>query len=296
MIDAHHHIWRQADLPWLIGPEQPRIFGSYGPLKRDYPLEEYLADLDGTGITQSVYVQVNWAPNWAVDEVAWVTAESERTGWPMAIVGYADMTRDDVGRTLDRMKPYGRMRGIRQQLHWHENPAYRFAKTPDLASDPTVRKNIAKLADYGWSFDLQVFAGQMEGAAALAAACPDTTFILQHNGMLEDRSDAGVALWREGMKRLADRPNVVTKLSAFGTFAHRNDPAFIASQVKEALHLFGPERCLFGSNFPIEKLWTTYAELWDAFRKAVPKEHRQAIFNDTAARVYRLKDTTKGET
>src|SRR5690606_23020803 len=88
IIDAHHHIWRQADLPWLLGPSQPRIFGDYEPIKRDYPIEEFLADIAGTGVEKSVYVQANWAPNWAADEAAWVQETADRTGWPHAIVGY----------------------------------------------------------------------------------------------------------------------------------------------------------------------------------------------------------------
>ncbi|MEO0760707.1 MAG: amidohydrolase family protein, partial [Pseudomonadota bacterium] len=182
MIDAHHHIWRQADLPWLLGPERPRIFGPYAAIKRDYTIEEYLDDIAGLGITRSVYVQANWAPNWFEDEVAWVQATAERTGWPHAIVGYADMTVRDVRRQLDRLVRYPLMRGIRQQFHWHEDPRYRFAARPDLAEDPAVQANVARLAEYGWSFDLQVFAPQMAGAARLAEACPDVTFVLQHAG------------------------------------------------------------------------------------------------------------------
>jgi predicted TIM-barrel fold metal-dependent hydrolase len=291
MIDAHHHIWRQTDLPWLLGPERPRIFGPYGAIKRDYPIEEYLADIDGTGIAKSVYVQANWAPNWAADEAAWVSAEAGRTGWPHAIVAFADMTARDVRPALDRLAAFPLVRGIRHQFHWHENPLYRFAPRADLCADPVVRANIARLADYGFSFDLQVFAGQMEGAADLAAATPGVTFVLQHAGMLEDTSKAGRTAWERGMKRLAACPNVVTKLSAFGTFTHRNDPDFIADMVTTAAKLFGADRCMYGSNFPIEKLWTSYADLFAAFRaaaKGLPKKAQTQIFNDTAARVYRL--------
>lgn len=291
MIDAHHHIWRQKDLPWLLGPEQPRIFGPYAAIKRDYPIEEYLDDVKDTGIEKSVYVQANWAPNWAADEVAWVSEEAQRTGWPHAIVGYADFTAADVRPQLDKLKPYPLMRGIRQQFHWHENPLYRFAARPDLPADPTVQKNIARLAEYGWSFDLQVFPAQMEDAAKLARACPDVTFILQHAGMLEDTSDEGWSQWRDGMRRLAECGNVVTKLSAFGTFIHRNDAAFIKQMIVETEQIFGAKRCLFGSNFPIEKLWTSYSELFAAFRQGaskLSKSAQKAIFNDTAARVYRL--------
>jgi predicted TIM-barrel fold metal-dependent hydrolase len=291
MIDAHHHIWLQKDLPWLLGPEQPRIFGPYAAIKRDYLIEEYLADLAGTGIEKSVYVQANWAPNWHVDEVAWVQSVSGQSGWPNGIVGYADFTVDDVCPQLEKLKPYSLMRGIRQQFHWHENPLYRFAQRPDLPADRTVQKNIAYLADYGWSFDLQVFPDQMADAAKLARACPDVTFILQHAGMLEDTSDNGWKGWRDNMRRLAECDNVVTKLSAFGTFIHRNDATFIHQMIVETEKIFGAERCMFGSNYPIEKLWTSYAELFDAFQKGaskLSKKAQKAIFNDTAARVYQL--------
>jgi predicted TIM-barrel fold metal-dependent hydrolase len=291
-VDAHHHIWRQADLPWLVGPMQPRIFGPYEPIRRDYPIEEYLDDVASSGVTRSVYVQTNWANDRFEDETAWVQHTADQHGWPHAIVSFADFDVDDVRPQLDRLAKYPLVRGVRMQLHWHANPLYRFAARSDLSADPKIRRNIARLADYGWSFDLQVFAPQMTDAAALAAACPDVTFILQHAGMLEDTSPQGRAAWREGMQELAARANVVSKLSGLGTFIHRNDPAQIAEIMSDTVALFGAERCMFGSNFPIEKLWTSYRELVDAHRAAAASfrpEQREAIFGSTAARVYRLK-------
>ncbi|MEP0944222.1 MAG: amidohydrolase family protein [Rhizobiaceae bacterium] len=291
MIDAHHHIWRQTDLPWLNGPEQPRIFGLYKAIMRDYPIEEFREDLAGTGIKKSVYVQANWAPDRAENEAAWVQSEADRNGWPHAIVGYCDFTADDVSAQLRRLKRYPLMRGVRQQLHWHHNPLYRFAPHAGLPADPKVRRNIALLADFGWSFDLQVFQQQMVDAAGLAASCPDVTFVLQHAGMLSDDTPEERRSWETGLRRLADEPNIACKLSAFGTFIHRNDAAFIADMVAKAVEIFGADRCLFGSNFPIEKLWTSYADLWAAFQTAtdqLSQSDRQKIFNDTAARVYRL--------
>ena len=291
MIDAHHHIWRQADLPWLLGPEQPRIFGPYGAIKRDYDIEEYLSDLKNTGITKSVYVQANWAPNWFRDEISWVQSVADKNNWPDGIVGYLDFTKRDIGPTLRDLKDVPLLRGFRQQFHWHENPLYRFAPNAKQITEPIVADNIAQLAEHDLTFDLQVFPSQMEDAATLADACPDVTFILQHAGMLEDQSDAGFDAWRAAITDLASRRNVVTKLSAFGTFIHRNDPDFIAQMVKETVAIFGADRCMFGSNFPIEKLWTSYSDLFAAFQKATAKftkKQQKQIFNDTAARVYRL--------
>lgn len=291
IVDAHHHIWRQADLPWLTGPMQPRIFGPYEAIRRDYPAREFIGDVTPSGVTRSVYVQANWPKDKFEDEVAWVQAAADETGWPHGIVGYADFAVEDVRPQLDRLTKYPRMRGLRMQMHWHENPLYRFAAHPDLPADPTIQRNIARLADYGWVFELQVFASQMADAARLAQACPQVTFVLQHAGMLEDLSDAGRTAWRAGMAKLAACPNIVSKLSGLGTFIHRNDPVHIATLVRDTVALFGADRCLYGSNFPIEKLWTEYAPLFDAYRAAtamLPEADRRRIFCDTATRVYRL--------
>jgi predicted TIM-barrel fold metal-dependent hydrolase len=291
VIDAHHHIWRKIDLPWLSGPMLPRIFGPYEPIRRDYPISEFLEDIKNTVVEKSVYVQANWAVDRAEDEVGWVQRTADESGWPHSIVGFADMMAKDVRPALDRLKKYPLLRGVRMQLHWHENEQYRFAKRPDLADDETFRRNFSALADYGLLFELQVFSGQMEGAARLASDFPETTFILQHAGMLEDLSDNGKRAWGEGMTLLAAQPNVVSKLSALGTFIHRNDPAHIAWVVSETVALFGARRCLYGSNFPIEKLWTDYRSLIDAYRAAIAgfdEAEQRAILHDTAARVYRI--------
>jgi predicted TIM-barrel fold metal-dependent hydrolase len=291
MVDAHHHVWRQADLPWLMGPMQPRIFGPYEPIRRDYTIDEYLADVHGSGVMRSVYVQTNWAENQFEQEAAWVQRTADERGWPHAIVAYADLSVEDVRPQLDRLKRYKRLRGVRMQLHWHDNPLYRFADRPDLCDNPVIQRNVAILADYDLTFDLQVFAPQMAGAARLADACPRVTFILQHAGMLEDLSHEGRAAWRAGMEKLAACSNVVSKLSGLGTFIRRNDPGHIADIVAETVALFGAERCLFGSNFPIEKLWTSYRALVDAYRAAAAPlgaQERDALFCATAIRVYRL--------
>jgi len=117
------------------------------------------------------------------------------------------------------------------------------------------------------------------------------TFVLQHAGMLEDLSPQGRSAWRAGMTRLAACPNVVSKLSGLGTFIHCNDPAHISEIIADTVAIFGADRCLFGSNFPIEKLWTRYRELVDAHRAATAHlraDQRDAVQRTTALRVYRL--------
>jgi predicted TIM-barrel fold metal-dependent hydrolase len=291
IVDAHHHIWRRADQPWLHGPTVPRIFGAYDSIKRDYPIAEFLSDLADTGVVKSVYVQTNWAKERAVEEAEWVQSVADQAGWPHAIVSFADLQSDDAPRVMAAQAKFKLMRGVRQQLHWHENPQYRFAPAPNQMNTAAFRRNLARLQDHGWLFELQVFAAQMSDGAALAKAFPDITFVLAHAGMPEDRSPPGRAVWREGMRRLADCSNVHTKFSGLGTFIRHNDAQHIAEIVAETLDLFGAQRCAWGSNFPIEKLWTDYAAIVTAFRAAIahlPEADRRAVLHDNATRLYRL--------
>jgi len=289
-IDAHFHIWRQADQPWLVGPMVPRIFGPYEPIRRDYPIEEFLADQSGAGVEKAVYVQTNWAKADFEKEVAFLSDTARATGWPHAIVGYADMTVDDVRPQLDRLIRYPLLRGVRMQLHWHETPAFRFAASADQVIDPAVRRNVARLKDYGLSFDLQLFPAQMKDGLQLVGENPQTNFILTHAGMLTDLSEPVVEEWKAGLRTLSAVPNLYAKLSGLGTFVHRNDPKVIGTVVDNAIDILGSDRLMFGSNFPIEKLWTSHAELIAAHRAAVARHGPEAeadVFWNTAERIYR---------
>lgn len=292
IVDAHHHVWRQVDLPWLSGPIVPRIFGPYEPLRRDYSIDEYLTDAEANGVTRSVYVQANWPAARALDEINWVQSVAIESGWPHGIVGYVDLLADDCASALDAaMKASPLLCGMRMQLHWHENELYRFAPRPDLCDDPKVRKNLTQLSERGLLFELQVFAPQMESAARLARSLPKLQFVLLHAGMLEDTSAKGLAEWRAGMDALAACPNVAVKLSGLGTFLRRIDAEYMALVAGETVRRFGAERCLFGSNFPIEKLWTDYGALLGAYKTAFAKlsdAERMQIFSETAQRIYQL--------
>ncbi len=289
VVDAHHHFWRKDDLPWLSGPPLPRIFGEYSAIRRDYTLEEFVAETRACGVSRSVYVQANWPPERSVEEVRWVRQEAQRNGFPVAIVGYADLSRPDVGELLDRELETPGVRGIRQQLHWHTKEPYKFASAPDVFASAAWRHGLRELRSRQLLFELQVFAGQMAQAARLVSDFPDVQFVLLHAGMLEDRSPEGWQLWRKGMRELAAHENVCTKLSALGTFERTCSEALWKPVVQETLEIFGAGRCLYGSNFPIEKLWTSYTTLFDTMRKLLEQlspDEQRGIFSDNASRLY----------
>ena len=289
IIDAHHHIWRKNDLPWLRDEPQPRIFGEYASIRRDYPIEEYLADIQAQNVEKSVYVQTNWTPSDGVKEVAWVQSVADRSTHLNAIVGYADLGSPKVEETLAQQRQFTRFRGIRQQLHWHTNSQYRFASRPNLMNDSGWRRGFSLLEKFGLIFELQIFAHQMSDGAALAAAFPGIKIVLEHAGMLEDRSREGWERWREGMRQLAKERNVYVKLSGLGTFERTCSKELMRPVILETVEMFGPNRCMFGSNFPIEKIWTSYAELLAAYQSVLADfslQERNEIMGNTAATVY----------
>jgi predicted TIM-barrel fold metal-dependent hydrolase len=291
IIDAHHHIWIKNDLPWLRDEPQPRIFGEYASIRRDYPIEEYLADIQAQHVEKSVYVQTNWTPSDGVKEVAWVQSVADRSTHLNAIVGYADLGSPKVEETLAQQRQFTRFRGIRQQLHWHTNSQYRFASRPDLMNDSGWRRGFSLLEKFGLIFELQIFANQMSDGVALAAAFPGIKIVLEHAGMLEDRSREGWERWREGMRQLANERNVYVKLSGLGTFERTCSKELMRPVILETVEMFGPNRCLFGSNFPIEKIWTSYAELLAAYQSVLADfslQERNEIMGNTAATVYSL--------
>jgi predicted TIM-barrel fold metal-dependent hydrolase len=291
IIDAHHHIWRLGETPWLQGPPVPRIFGAYEGIRRDYTIEEYLADATPSGVVKSVFVQVNVAPGKEVQEVVWVQSVANQHGFPHAITAFADLSAPDVATTLDGELSSGNTRAIRQQLHWHDKPLYRFASKPDIMHDAAWRRGLDEVRRRGLMFELQVFAGQMSDAVKLVRTYHDVTFILLHAGMLEDRSEAGWGYWRTAMRQLAGCPNLAVKLSGLGTFDRACSAERWRPVIEETIDLFGPARCLFGSNFPIEKLWTSYARLVGTVRECLSRysqSEQHAVLHDTAARLYRF--------
>jgi predicted TIM-barrel fold metal-dependent hydrolase len=290
-VDAHHHIWPADGLPWLDGQMVPRIFGPYEPLRgKAYTIDSYKADAEAKGFDQSVYVQANWRLEDSLKEVEWVHAQHERTGWPHAIVSSADLFAPEAIAVVEaELEASALLRGVRLQLHWHPTvEAFRFATGPETASDRTFNENLAKLPGLGLLFELQVFPNQLASALELVGNHPDLTFVLAHAGM----PIAGEP-WRDLLTQLSHRPNVAVKLSGQGTFVHRVDTELIGDVAKVVLDTFGPGRAMFGSNFPIESLWTDFSSLIDAWLGVLaeyPDQVRADVLGRTARRIYRLEE------
>ncbi|HPD92439.1 MAG TPA: amidohydrolase family protein [Pararhodobacter sp.] len=297
IIDAHHHLWdlERNAYPWNRPDDHDRGWGDTQSLRRSFLPHHLQAEARAAGVTLagSVHVQANWDPADPVGETRWlaeVAAEPGANGLPQAIVAFADLSADTAPRVLADHAAFAAVRGIRQVLNRHPDP--RLNRAPrDFLADPDWRRGFARLADHGFSFDAQIYYQQAPALADLARAHPETTIVLDHALMPAERGEAHLAGWRDAVSRLADCPNTVMKISGFGMVDNQWTVETIRPFVAHCLAAFGPDRAMFGSNFPVDRLMASYAKVWGAFdilTASLPASARDALFVGTAAQTYRI--------
>jgi predicted TIM-barrel fold metal-dependent hydrolase len=315
ICDPHHHVWAQRHEP---------------PAYQRYLLPDLAADIRGSGhdVRSTVFIEVkafyrNDGPQEMrpVGEVEHVeTLANEAAGGKhgpikiaAAIVGHADLKLGDrvapVLEALQAASP-GRFRGIRHAAGWDASAELAQRDIQGVMSTPQYRTGARLLAKMGLTLDNSLYHPQLDELAALARAVPELTIVLNHIGGLvrvgpyANRDDAVYAEWRRGMASVAACPNVVLKLGGvgqrrFGYDWHTSTKPIGSVELANALaplmhyciEQFGPQRCMFESNFPVDKVSYSYTVVFNAFKRlsqGYSASERAALFHDTAARVYRI--------
>lgn len=287
-IDAHHHLWDLSAVtyPWLMAKGEVRFFGDPAPIQRNYLLKEFSADARQHGFAGSVHIQVGAAD--ALEEARWVQAVADANpDWPMAQVAFCDLTAPDAQNQLDALQALPTVRGVRQ-IVGRAPGEDALTGTNTLLDDPIFAKGLQGLAERGLSFDLQLLPELMEKTARVLEGAPDTKVALCHAGSPHDRSDQGLRYWQDQLKHLSGLPNVHCKLSGLGMFDHDWTAEKIKPIVDEVFDQFGADRVMFGSNFPVDSLTATYADLVTAYETLVDPNATDAFFGRNAARFYEL--------
>lgn len=296
VIDAHHHLCRLSSVsyPWLEGPPVLRYHGVDLGLRRDYLVEDYLADAAGLRELDARLIGSVHVENGAADplaESAWIDQVINAHALPSVQVVKVDLAAPDARCQLAEHAARSSVRGVRDILNWHPNPVYTHRDRPDLMSDPAWLDGFRALGELDLSFDLQVFPHQLRAAAELAATHGNLSIVLDHAGMPIDRGPSELTRWRRALSRLAAEPNTTVKISALGTNDHHWTINSIQQIVLDTIDTFGPDRCMFASNFPVDGLYSSYAELFRAFdhiTRHLSPDERSQLFAGTARRVYRI--------
>jgi len=322
VIDAHFHLWDRRDLPDPMGEGHPLQTSPY-------LLDAFIRDTNsGHFVSACVYIECGSgryqhgpAHLRDVGETEFAAAMAQKLATLptatrlKAIIGHADLRSPDLELTLKAHedKGDGLFRGIRQSVARLDDPGARLiagSAPRGLSADPDFRRGVALLGALGLSFDSFQFHFQLEDLVELARATPGTTIIVNHLGgpigfSRENGADDPVfAAWAKHINQLAELPNVMMKLGGMASIVtgydgHQRDvpPSsedFVAKRgayFHHAIRRFGPERCLFGTNFPVDSTSISYGVLWNAF-KLIAMEYgtagRDALLAGTAQRLYRL--------
>jgi L-fuconolactonase len=311
IVDPHHHLWDHAGMGLYLVDQ---LHGDTGA---------------GHNVEGTVFVECTWGyradgpehlrPVGETEHVAAAAEQSVAAGGAeiRGIVGFADMALGDaVDEVLDAHVEAGRgrFRGIRHATAFDPDRRVRRAHTrptPGLMADPGFRKGVARLGARGLSFDAWLYHPQIVELVALARAVPECTFVLDHLGgplgigPYEGLRAEVLEGWHRDIVEAAACPNVVVKLGGIGMvvygrgYEHRPQPP--SSQdladdwggpVRHVIDQFGVDRCMFESNFPVDKVSCSYVTLWNSFKKmssGASDAEKAALFHDTAARVYSVR-------
>jgi len=294
LIDAHHHLW---DLsmdrhPWLgARPEKQFFLGDYSTIKRNYLPADYLRDCAGHNVLATVHCEAEWDRNDQVGETRWISAIHARHGFPNAVVAHAWLHTENAADILQQQAAFPLVRGIRSKPVTTASPRDRPAGGPGTMRDDKWLAGLARLQQHNLSYDLRVPCWHLEEAAAVALQLPGIPMVLNHTGFPWDRSAEGLKAWRAAMETIARAPNMHLKISEFGLKNAAWDYDSNRAIVRDALAIFGPERCMFASNFPVAGLRIPYGELVRAIARMVedlPEAQQSGLFRANAARFYRL--------
>lgn len=282
IVDAHQHFWDPTlnYHPWL-NDEPPIAFryGDYRALRRRYLPPDYLRDAAGFRVEKSVYVETEWDPADPVGEMRYVDKLRREHGLPTVAVAQAWLDRDDAPRLLEQQAAFPFVRSIRHK------------PLPGAMGDARWRAGFAALARNKLRFDLQTPWANLAEAARLAADFPDTQIILNHAGLPADRSPAGIDGWKRAMKTFATCPNAAVKISGLGEAGKPWTVEANRDIVRTVIDVFGVQRCMFASNFPVDGLCASFGTIFAGFREMVrdlSASEQRALFHGNAIRIYAM--------
>lgn len=294
IVDAHQHFWDLAEnpYPWLQAkPLDDFRYGDYSAIKRSYLPDDYRRDTSNQRVVATVHVEAEWDLADEVAETRWLDGLRAEHGLPTVAVGHARLERGDAEDVLAGHAAFDFVRGIRQKPRAVTSPERVRPGMPGSMRDPRWRRGFALLERYGLSFDLQTPWWHLAEAAELAREFPHTTIIVNHTGMPIDRSPDGLDSWRFALETVAAEPNVAVKISGLGERHQTWSYAGNRRLVRDAIAIFGVDRCMFASNFPVDRLCADLDTIFDGFKAFVadfPAEDQQKLFHDNALRIYRI--------
>ncbi|GAA2224238.1 amidohydrolase family protein [Herbiconiux moechotypicola] len=301
ILDAHHHFWDlegEGHWPWIQDEYNPDFFlGDYNAMRRTFLAEQYLAATAGWTVLGTVHCEAERSRSEEVAEDEFLDGlHALDPRFPAAVVAHATFLRDDLAQVLAGHAAHPLVKGIRSKPVIATDAAGAaagaVAGAPGSLQDERWLAGLRTLADHGFSWDLRVPYYHLAEAAEVVATIPGTSVVVNHCGLPLDRSADGLAIWRDGMHRLAALPNTAVKVSELGLYRNVWNRDSNIEIVRETLEIFGHSRAMFASNLPVATLTApSFDEVMDvilAGAQGATPDQLDDLFHGTASRVYRV--------
>lgn len=284
IVDTHVHYWDLGDpvlyYAWLQPDWIHPILGDINGLKvLRYSADEYIAETRFQNVSKAVHVQAAIGIEDPVQETKWLQAQADRTGFPHGIVGHVDLAEPNAEQVLARHLEYANFRGVRD-----------FA-AGELIGDPAWRRGYGLLGKDNLVFCIDTTWQAADEVRDLAEAHEDVILSIDHAGFPRERSEEYFQNWKRGMQTLAVAPNIVMKISGLGMCDNRWTVSSIRPWVLSCIETFGVERSFFGSNWPVDRLYSSYGDVIDAYDEITSDftaDERTALFSANAERIFRV--------
>jgi predicted TIM-barrel fold metal-dependent hydrolase len=283
--DTHVHFWdrRVPELGgyhWLDPEAEHPQLGDYGAIKTTrYWADDFLAETRYQNVRNVIHVQAALGIEDTVEETKWLQAFADRLGVPQGIVAYVDLAGPDAGETIRRHKQYANVCGIRDLRY------------DDYLTSEDWERGFALLAEQDLICCDDPMVEVMEDASRLVERHPGIIYCVDHAGFPRRRDKEYFEQWRDGMRKLAALPNTVVKISGLGMCDHDWTVDSLRPWVLECIEAWGTERSFFGTNWPVDRLFSSYGDVLDAYAELVSdlsEPEQRALFYENADRIFRL--------
>jgi predicted TIM-barrel fold metal-dependent hydrolase len=292
VVDAHHHLinLEALEYPWIRqrSPVLEALLANYYDIAHDYDVSGYVSDVADARLTRSVACEFGAAD--AIAEAEWIQSCADSRGFPHAFIAGVDLASVSVDDVLARYRELPVVRAVRQPLYWARDPLRRLGARPDFLADRDWWRGFERVAEHGFVWDLLLYDEQLPAAHRLIGSFPQTKIVLEAAGWPLDLTADGLRRWEERLEAVSEYSNVSLKLQGLALLFGASASA-IRPWVRSAVRIFGAERCMFATHFPVDRLLWRFDDLLDALLVTLGDlgpEDRRAFFAGCASGVYGL--------
>ena len=287
-IDAHHHLWQLSKVtyPWLEAKGSVRFFGQPDPIRKDYLPTDYAKDHAGA-ISKSIHIQVGCVPEQNIKETELIESFIAEGAPIAAIVPAVDVTSADLPLQLDAQQAFSHVSGVRHMIGKSPEENHQLPKFIAAQWVPGWQE----IAKRGLTFDLQCTDEQYAQVFQALSLVPELKVAICHFASPWQQDEEGFANWQSWMKKFASLPNCYIKLSGFSMFTHSFNTQKFLQYSNSAIEIFGVQRCMLGSNFPVDKLHMSYQALlaaWQQLLSQYNKKQQDWLTGATACAFYQI--------